>query len=98
MGLIEMGLVVGIALLFTMSKMNWRWKMRVLSNPLLVDLMVLAALLILHWGSYSGVMIATFGAMACSVILAAGRKAYGHIENGVYVPGVMDVSYKLIKE
>lgn len=93
--MIEMGLIVGIALLISMSKMNWRWRLRILSNPLLVDVIVFTFLVLIHWGTFTGVMVATIGAMIVSLLLSAGRKAYGHIENGDYVAGYIDVSNKL---
>lgn len=95
--MIEMGLVVGIALLFTMAKMNWTWKLRLLSNPFVVDIIVFAALVLLHWGTFSGVMVATIGAMTCSVILSAGRKVYGYNDqHGDYIPGSINISPKLV--
>jgi hypothetical protein len=95
--MIGMGLVVGIALLISMAKMSWYWKLKVLSNPLLVDAIVFAFLIVIHWGTFSGVMVATIGALVCSLILSAGRKAYGHIESGDYKPGYIDISNKLVK-
>lgn len=93
--MIEMGIVVGIALLITLVKAPWRWKMRMLSNPLLMDIIIFAVLCILHWGTFSGVMVATVGAMTCSLILSAARKLYGYMTGTVYFPGVFDVSSKL---
>lgn len=93
--MIEMGLVVGIGLLVSLSKMNWQWRMHVLSQPLLVDLIVFALLMLIHWGTFSGVMVATVGALFCSLTLSAARKLCGHIENGYYVPGILDVGNKL---
>lgn len=93
--MIEMGIVVGIALLISMAKANWSWRMRVLSNPLLMDAIIFAFLIVIHWGTFSGVMVATIGALTCSVILSAGRKAVGYREHGDYVPGVINVSDKL---
>lgn len=96
--MIEMGLVVGIALLISLAKMNWHWKLRVLSNPLFMDLIIFALLVILHWGTFSGVMVATIGAMSCSLVLAAGRKVYGYMDKGDYVPGYLDISNKLLED
>ena len=93
--MIEMGLVVGIGLLMALVKMSWRWKMHMLSNPLVVDLIIFAALTILHWGTYSGVMVATVGALTCSLVLSGARKLYGHHDNGTYKPGYFDISSKL---
>jgi hypothetical protein len=96
MGIIELGLIVGIALLISLAKMNWHWRLKVLSNPLLVDLIIFATLVILHWGTFSGVMVATIGAAACSVLLSAGRLAVGHYDKGTYVPGKWNISEKLL--
>lgn len=94
--MLEMGLVVGIALLFTMSKMSWPWKLRMLSNPFVVDIIVFALLCLIHWGTFSGVMVATIGAMMCSLVLSAGRKAYGYKDaNGDYIRGYYDITSKL---
>jgi hypothetical protein len=96
MGIIELGLIVGIALLISIAKMDWVWRMRILSNPLLIDAIVFAFLIAIHWGTFSGVMVATIGAMICSLLLAAGRFALGHKENGKYIPGQWDISDKLL--
>lgn len=69
----EAGIVVGIALLATLAKMNWRWKLRVLSHSLMIDVFIFVGLLIIHWGTFSGVMVATIGAFVCSIILSVGR-------------------------
>ena len=94
--MIEMGIVVGLGLLMTLIKASWHWKMRMLSNPLMVDVIVLGLLLLLHWGTFSGVMVATVGAMVCSLVLSAARWAYGRVESGVYVPGYFDIGSKLV--
>ena len=93
--MIEMGIVVGIGLLATLVKMPWKWKMRVLSNPTTMDIMIFIALLLIHWGTFSGVMVATVGALTCSLTLSGGRFLYGHIDNGTYTPGYFDIRSKL---
>jgi nucleoside permease NupC len=92
---IEMGIIVGIALLVSLAKANWSWRMRVLSNPLLMDLIIFALLLLIHWGTFSGVMVATIGAFTCSVILSGGRKVFGYYEDGDYMRGMYDITDKL---
>ena len=93
--MIEMGIVVGIGLLVSLVKMSWQWRMRMLSNPLAVDMIIFIALVLLHWGTFSGVMVATVGALTCSLVLSGARKLYGHVESGTYVPGYFDISSKL---
>lgn len=93
--MIEMGLVVGIGLLVTLVKMSWRWKMRMLSNPATMDIAIFVVLTMLHWGTFSGVMVATVGALTCSLVLAAARTLYGYKIKGRYIPGFFDISSKL---
>lgn len=91
----SMGLAVAFGLLVIMARLNWIWKLRLLSNPTTVDIGVFALLLVLHWGTFSGVMVATIGAVMCSLVLTAGRYFYGYIEAGSYIPGVFNISSKL---
>lgn len=85
--MIEMGIIVALGLIVTFCKLSWRNKLRMLSYPLLMDLAVFALLCFLHWGTYSGVMVATVGALTCSLLLAAGRWAFGYMAKGQYIPG-----------
>lgn len=94
--MIEMGVVVGIALLVSLVKMSWSMRMHMLSYPLAIDMLIFIALCLLHWGTFSGVMVATVGAMTCSLVLSGARWMYGHVEDGTYVPGYFDVRSKLV--
>lgn len=93
--MIEMGIIVGMGLLITLVKMSWKWKMRTLSSPLIVDVIVFVLLMCVHWGTFSGVMVATIGALTCSVVLSAARKLVGHAEGGTYQPGFWNMTHKL---
>lgn len=93
--MLEMGIVVGLGLIIMLVKMSWRMKMLVLSNPLAADLFVFAFLTWAHWGTFSGVMVATVGALFCSIVLSAGRWLYGYVERSTYIPGVINVGDKL---
>ena len=90
-----MGVVVGIGLLVSLVKMSWAWRMRMLSYPLTIDMLIFIALVLLHWGTFSGVMVASVGAMTCSLVLSGARWMYGHIDNGTYKAGYFDISSKL---
>lgn len=89
--MLEMGIVVGIGLLVTFVKLSWRNRLRMLSHPLLMDIIIFTLLVCLHWGTYSGVMVATIGALTCSLVLGMGRWLFGYIEAGTYVPGKFTV-------
>ena len=93
--MIEMGLVVALGLLVVLAKLPWRWKMKIISNPVIADLCIFCIMCFLHWGTFSGVMVATVGALACSLVLSAARKLYGHIANNRYYPGVFNIVEKL---
>ncbi len=93
--MIENGIIVGLGLLVTLVKMTWKWRMHMMSNTLAVDMIIFVALLLIHWGTYSGVMVASVGAMTCSLTLSAARWLYGHVDKGEYVPGHFNVASKL---
>lgn len=93
--MIEMGIVVGLGLLVTLVKASLSIRMWMLSHPLFMDAIIFIALTLLHWGTFSGVMVATVGALTCSLVLSGARKIYGHKDKGVYTPGFFDVSAQL---
>ena len=93
--MIEEGILTGVGLLVTLAKLKWPQKMWIISHPVLMDIIVFIALLLIHWGTFSGVMIATFSALTVSVVLSAARKMYGKKETGSYVRGWFDISGKL---
>lgn len=93
--MLEMGIVVGLGLLVVLVKLNWKWRMLVLSNPVAMDLGVFILLTLIHWGTFSGVMVATVGALFCSIVLSIARKCVGFIEHGKYKRGIWDVESKL---
>jgi len=93
--MLEGGILVALGLLVVMAKISWRWKMRMVSNPVATDLLVFVLLLTLHWGTFSGVMVATIGSLVCSVVLSLARKMYGHINGNRYYPGVFNIVDRL---
>lgn len=93
--MLEMGIVVGLGLLVMFMKMGWKWRMRLLSNPLVVDVFVFVFLTAIHWGTFSGVMVAAVGALFCSLMLSLGRWMFGFIQDKRYVAGVFDIGGQL---
>jgi hypothetical protein len=94
--MLEMGIIVGLGLLVMLVKLPWRWKMRLLSNPVVVDFIIFGLLTCLHWGTFSGVMVATIGAFFCSIVLSIGKWLFGSVRAGKYFPGKFDVRSKLV--
>lgn len=93
--MIEMGLIVCLGLMFWFIKCGWKTRMWILSHALFIDIMVFIMLTIIHWGTYSGVMVATIGALMTSILLTIGRKLFGHMIKGDYVRGMFDISENL---
>lgn len=93
--MLEMGIVVGLGLLVMFAKMSWRNRMRLLSNPLTVDVFIFVVLTAIHWGTFSGLMVAAVGALFCSLVLSAGRWLFGYVEGEHYMPGVINVGDRL---
>lgn len=90
--MLEMGIVVALGLVFMFCKLSWRARLRLLSYPLLLDLAVFVGLNALHWGTFSGVMVAAFGALMCSALISIGRWLFGYTTSGRYVPGKIKVA------
>ena len=93
--IIESGVIVALGLLFTFFKLSWKKRLQMLGKPLLMDCAVFLVLNILHWGTFSGVMVAATGAMITSGMLTLGRWAVGYIDNNRYFSGVLNVVSKL---
>ena len=89
--MLEMGIVVSLGLLVVLAKLPWRQKMWCISNPLTMDIAIFIVLTLIHWGTFSGVMVATVGALFTSIVLSIARWLYGHVENNKYFPGVFNV-------
>lgn len=93
--IIESGLIVALGLIFIFFKCSWKVRMMFLSNPLAVDVVVFGLLNMLHWGTFSGVMVAATGSLICSGMLSVGRWVYGYKIGTVYHIGKVDVSERL---
>ena len=93
--IIESGIIVAGGLLLTFFKCSWAMRQKMLSNPLFMDLLIFAFLTAIHWGTFSGVMVASTGALICSGLISTGRYFFGHTDGGVYTPGVFDYSNEI---
>lgn len=93
--MLEMGFLVALGLIVMYAKLSWRKRVWINSHPLLLDVLVFIALNALHWGTFSGVMVAAIGALFCSLTISAARRVFGYMQSGRYVPGWMNVESKL---
>lgn len=93
--MLEMGFLVALGLLASLAKLPWRGKLWMTSHPLACDVIVFVLLATLHWGTFSGMMVATIGALFCSVTLSLARRLIGFVDRGNYQRGFFDVSQRL---
>src|SRR6476661_4671409 len=87
--IIESGIIVFVGLLLLFIKLPRRVSLWLLGRPLGLDIAVSVAAYILHWGTFTGVMAAAVAGLMCSGFTSAGRRLFGYIDNGAYVPGVL---------
>ena len=93
--IIESGVIVALGLIVTFFKLSWRARLIMLGYPLAMDLGVFIILNFLHWGTFSGMMVAAVGALVCSALISIGRKTFGYIHKRLYYPGVINVIGKV---
>lgn len=97
--IIESGVIVALGLMFTFWKCSWKLRMKMLSHPLLMDIGIFILLNAIHWGTFSGTMVAATGALVCSGMLSLGRWMFGYCNGRMYVPGhVINVASKLARD
>ena len=80
---------VSVALILV--KLPRRLMLRALRHDLAIDLVVTALVLCVHWGTFSGVMAATFAGLLTSLATSALKRLVGYIEAGVYYPGILNL-------
>ena len=76
---------LGVGLLLT--KLPRRTALRVLKYDLALDLMVTALVLIIHFGTFSGVMAATVAGLMMSLATSGLKRLVGYVDGNFYVPG-----------
>ena len=76
---------LGVGLIF--AKLPRRTMLKALKHDLKIDLAVTALVLIIHWGTFSGVMAATVAGLMTSLGTSALKKLVGYIDGDYYVVG-----------
>ena len=76
---------LGVTLLLT--KLPRRTALRILKYDLVLDLMVTAVVLIIHFGTFSGLMAATVAGLMMSLATSAAKRLIGYVDGNVYYPG-----------
>jgi hypothetical protein len=76
---------LGVGLIF--AKLPRRTMLKALKHDLKIDLAVTALVLIIHWGTFSGVMAATVAGLMTSLATSALKSLIGYADGDNYYPG-----------
>ena len=76
---------LGIALI--LAKLPRRTMLRVLKYDVALDVAVSVITLMIHWGTFSGVMAATVAGLLISVATSGVKRLIGYIDGDTYYPG-----------
>lgn len=76
---------LGVGLI--LAKLPRRMMLRVLKHDVMLDLAVTLLVLLIHWGTFSGVMAATVAGLLTSLATSAAKRWIGYIDGDRYHPG-----------
>lgn len=76
---------LGVALILV--KLPRRLMLRALKHDLIIDLCVSVLVLLIHWGTFSGVMAATVAGLLTSLATSGLKRLFGYIDGNLYYVG-----------
>ena len=85
------GLTVFLGIVLILAKLPRRMMLKALGRPLVIDLTVSVVTLIIHFGTFSGLMAATVAGVLTSLASSGAKRLFGFIQHGVYYPGIFHV-------
>jgi len=91
--MLETGLAVFLGLAFIFIKLRRRTMLRLLNHDMWLDVAVTMIVLLIHWGTFSGVMAATVAGLLTSVGTTAAKRAFGYIQGDLYFPGFIRLEF-----
>ena len=88
----ETGFAIFLGIGFIFIKLRRRTMLKLLSHDLAIDIAVTLVTLLIHWGTFSGVMAATFAGLLTSIGTSAAKRMFGYIQGDRYVPGLIHLA------
>ena len=85
------GLMVFLGVALILAKLPRRMMLKALNHDVALDLTVSAIVLVIHFGTFSGVMAATVAGLLMSLATSAAKRLFGYIDGKNYVPGVLNL-------
>lgn len=92
--MIASGIFVFLSVLLIFFKLSREWQLRLLGRPLVLDLSVAAVTLLVHWGTFTGVMAATIAGLLTSLATTLARRVFGYKKAGSYHAGWLSIRHQ----
>lgn len=81
------GFMVFLGVALILVKLPRRLMLRALKYDLSIDLAVSCAVLLIHFGTFGGVMAATVAGLLTSIMTSAAKRLFGYIDGDHYYIG-----------
>ena len=81
------GFTVFLGVMLILAKLPRRLMLRSLKHDLVIDVLVSLLTLLIHWGTFSGVMAATVAGLLTSMATSGLKRLVGYISGNTYYPG-----------
>ena len=82
------GLMIFLGVTFVLVKLPRRRMLKTLKHDVALDVAVTVAVLVIHFGTFSGVMAATVAGLLMSMATSSMKKLVGYIDGNTYYPGI----------
>ena len=83
------GFAIFLGLVFIFIKLPRRTMLRWLRYDAVLDVAVTLIVLAIHFGTFGGVMAATFAGLLTSVATSLAKRTFGFIQGDLYFPGLI---------
>ena len=85
--MLSTGFTIFLGIGLILAKLPRRTMLRVLKHDLALDVAVSLITLLIHWGTFSGVMAATVAGLMTSLTTSGLKRLVGYIDGDSYYPG-----------
>jgi len=85
------GFMIFLSVVLILAKLPRRLMLKALHHDVALDLAVSIRVLVIHWGTFSGVMAATVAGLMTSLMTSGAKRLFGYIDGNRYVPGFLNL-------
>ena len=85
------GFMIFLSVVLILAKLPRRLMLKALHHDAALDLAVSILVLVIHWGTFSGVMAATVAGLMTSLMTSGAKRLFGYIDGNRYVPGFLNL-------